>query len=321
MRSYAANRYKHWVRRAEAPTKLIAECESRDSGCYLVKSFVLDCADAPPTDDLVLFVPIRGSGRREISLDHGFGRFWSRPRTGNFIVKTPGIASEASGSGPFEMLTVCLPWASIQHAIGVLTGDKPDHLPIALHSHGWHDNDTFQLMLKLWRSVESQLSHERLGRDEIVLQITERLLWLGGTELPQSQFSAVLARQTLSNVIDYIASHFSGPISLQELSSVAGCSEFHFSRLFRNSMGYSPIEYLIRFRIERLREALSQDASRSLASLAVEHGFSDQSHMGRHFKRVFGFSPMKGLARDQALLSSEGKPETPGLEQGESPPD
>lgn len=284
-------KYRDWIRENEARRSLLGEREATEIGCHLAKAFVVECFDGPPSSDLVVFVPTQGIDNQKIVLDHGFGRFTSCPRTGNFVINTPGVPSEASGVGPFEMLTVSLPWTTIRRSTEWLTGEQLDHLPVQLHNNGWHDDYTVQLFLKLWDSIQIQSPNDRLVLDELVLQITERLLWLGGTRLPQTKFDAVLDRQKLSDVIDYIGGSLASPVSLLGLSQVAGCSQYHFSRLFRRSTGYSPMEYLIRCRINRAQEILKRKDGRSLASVAVDCGFSDQSHMGRHFKRFVGMSP------------------------------
>jgi AraC family transcriptional regulator len=97
-------------------------------------------------------------------------------------------------------------------------------------------------------------------------------------------------RETLRGVIrqrlkDYIAAHLSEPISLADLSAIAGASVYHFARAFRNSMGLSPHQYVVRCRIERA-QALLADGDLDLASIAVHCGFRDASHLSKTFRRL-----------------------------------
>jgi AraC-like DNA-binding protein len=57
---------------------------------------------------------------------------------------------------------------------------------------------------------------------------------------------------------DYIESHLDGNVRLETLASLAGLSVHHFARAFRQSIGLSPHKYVLRRRIERARELLSQ---------------------------------------------------------------
>jgi AraC family transcriptional regulator len=78
-------------------------------------------------------------------------------------------------------------------------------------------------------------------------------------------------------------------VSLSDISAELGLSQWHFSRQFRRTTGLSPYQFLIRSRIERARSLL--ESGRSIAEVAALIGFCDQSHMHRHFKRIFGVTP------------------------------
>ena len=67
---------------------------------------------------------------------------------------------------------------------------------------------------------------------------------------------------------------------------------FHFARQFKTATGHPPHDYLIRLRVDRAQELIRQRGREwTLAAIAHECGFADQSHMARHFKRVLGVSP------------------------------
>jgi AraC family transcriptional regulator len=69
-------------------------------------------------------------------------------------------------------------------------------------------------------------------------------------------------------------------------------SPYHLARLFKQATGDSPHHYLIQVRLTSARALLSAGSGqRSLAEIAAAVGFSDQSHLTRHFKRQFGVTP------------------------------
>lgn len=104
-----------------------------------------------------------------------------------------------------------------------------------------------------------------------------------------------LAPAQFRRAVDYMHSHLGNDLSLQSIADAAGLSTFHFSRLFKRSAGLSPHQYLIRLRLERARELLLRSRD-SMAEIARQSGFCDQSHFAMHFKRLYGITP-KAFAR------------------------
>jgi AraC family transcriptional regulator len=86
--------------------------------------------------------------------------------------------------------------------------------------------------------------------------------------------------------------HLGETISLDKLADVAGLSRSHFSRMFKQSKGVSPGNYLVRRRVERTMELLT-GTDVSLAEIALTVGFSDQSHYSRSFRKHVGIWPAR----------------------------
>jgi AraC family transcriptional regulator len=104
-----------------------------------------------------------------------------------------------------------------------------------------------------------------------------------------------LPRHKLRAVVDYIHEHLDAELSLDHLAAVAHLSPYHFARLFKNSTGLPPHQYVIARRVERAKELLRAKDRPSLAEVAAEVGFSDQSHFTRHFRRLVGVTPRRFL--------------------------
>jgi AraC-like DNA-binding protein len=83
-------------------------------------------------------------------------------------------------------------------------------------------------------------------------------------------------------------------LSVTELASVAGMSEFHFIRAFRKELGLPPHAYLTQLRLRAAQGLLRE--RRSLADAALGAGFYDQSHLTKHFKRTYGITPAQYAA-------------------------
>jgi AraC family transcriptional regulator len=104
------------------------------------------------------------------------------------------------------------------------------------------------------------------------------------------QYSGGLSKANLQQAIAYIQEHLDRDLSLDEIAAAINLSAYHFSRLFKQSTGLAPHQYHIRCRVERAKELL-QAGEMTIADIATQVGFYDQSHLSRHFKRIVGVSP------------------------------
>ena len=99
-----------------------------------------------------------------------------------------------------------------------------------------------------------------------------------------------LPQYKLRQVIDYIYVHLDRDLSLKELANVVQMSPHYFSRLFKETTGITPHQYVIRCRIDRAKDLLKQ-GKLSIDDIAMEVGFVDRSHLHRYFKRLVGITP------------------------------
>ena len=99
-----------------------------------------------------------------------------------------------------------------------------------------------------------------------------------------------LPQHKLRQVIEYINAYLDRDLSLKELSNVVQMSPHYFSKLFKQSTGTTPHQYVIRCRVDRAKDLLKQ-RQLSIAEISKEVGFVDQSHLHRHFKRSVGVTP------------------------------
>jgi AraC-like DNA-binding protein len=91
-------------------------------------------------------------------------------------------------------------------------------------------------------------------------------------------------------ICEYIESHLDQKIGLEALAAMAGLSTHHFARAFHQALGIPPHSYLLSRRLEQA-ERMLRETQLPLSEIAVATGFSDQSHLARHFRRTRGMSP------------------------------
>jgi AraC family transcriptional regulator len=100
-----------------------------------------------------------------------------------------------------------------------------------------------------------------------------------------------LPRGRLRAVVEYIEEHLDASPTLGQIAAVAHLSPYHFARQFKAATGLPPHQYVIARRVERAKQLLRAGTGLSLAEVATDAGFSDQSQFSRHFKRLVAVTP------------------------------
>jgi AraC family transcriptional regulator len=99
-----------------------------------------------------------------------------------------------------------------------------------------------------------------------------------------------LTSNQLQQVIDYIHTHLDRNLSLVEVAGTINISPTYFASLFKRATGTSPHQYVIQQRVERAKLMLSK-TDLAIADIALQVGFSSQSHLTQQFKRLTGVTP------------------------------
>ena len=100
-----------------------------------------------------------------------------------------------------------------------------------------------------------------------------------------------LSPRKLDLVLQYIEANLDRKITLSKLATVAGVGKFYFCRLFKSSLGLTPYQYVIQQRVARAKKLLIYSDS-PICNIALDCGFSSQSHLAKHFRSAIDTSPM-----------------------------
>ncbi len=89
---------------------------------------------------------------------------------------------------------------------------------------------------------------------------------------------------------EYMLLNMAKGVSLEQIAQECRLSRAHFARYFKNTTGNSAYAWLQKMRIQKAQELLGRH-EQSLTQIALECGFTDQSHFFRVFKSVIGTPP------------------------------
>jgi AraC family transcriptional regulator len=153
------------------------------------------------------------------------------------------------------------------------------------------DEQLHHLTLALTAEHRSGMPTGRLYIESLMTALLTRLISLRNGTVPferdgQDRLSIVQQRK----LVEFIEANISSNLSLAELAATIGYGVSRFKTLFKNSFGSTPHAYVVNRRVERAM-ALIDTGVLSLSQIALESGFSHQSHMAVAFRRSLGVSP------------------------------
>ena len=166
----------------------------------------------------------------------------------------------------------------------------PARLSVERHL-GFQDPLLSQIGFALWQELEQGSPAGKLYTQTAAQMLAIHLLrhyTAGGRVLKEP--SQGLSHRQIRRVMDFVQAHLDQDISLEALAQQAGFSSYHFARLFRQTIGESPHQFVLRQRIERAQRLL-KERDIPLALVAIESGFANQSHFTQAFKRYLGLTP------------------------------
>ena len=162
---------------------------------------------------------------------------------------------------------------------------------------------TARPIVALLADIDDPISE--LSSAEIAVAVADCLVSL--SDCPDRRRATVDIR-AVELVREYLAAHAREQTPASTLEKIAGTDRFTITRHFRWAFGTSPDRYRTLRRLALAQAAI--ESGQSLAQVAAEAGFADQSHMTRHFKRTYGLTPTRWRALTAA--SSTERLETNG---------
>lgn len=103
-------------------------------------------------------------------------------------------------------------------------------------------------------------------------------------------FRGGLPVRQLRRIEDHVREHLDEDISVEVLAALVDLSSFHFSRVFKQATGMTPLQFVTRERIT-LAQQFIRETSRSLIDIGMEVGYTNPSYFAQVFRRVVGVTP------------------------------
>ena len=156
---------------------------------------------------------------------------------------------------------------------------------------GHPDPVVYHLGKTLSASLEEPNHASRIFVDHVLHALNSHLVCsYGGLKESAAQFRGGLSTAQMRRAKELLEANLDGSIALRQVAEACGLSTSHFTRAFKETFRKPPHRWLIERRIDRARDLMT-NSSLSLAEIAVQCGFADQSALNRSFKRVYGISP------------------------------
>jgi AraC family transcriptional regulator len=213
-----------------------------------------------------------------------------RINRGDITVTPPGEPKEWRHRGHAEFAALWLAPALIKRIAAEASGIKPERVEI-LHNFGTRDSQIERIGL----SLLSELEHEGFGArlyveslaNELAVHLLRRYSTAGVAARPSA---TMLPGYKLRRVTEYMNDNLGKDVTLSGIARTLGMSPYHFARVFKQTTGLAPHQYLMARRVARAKSLL-RETDLSITEIAHRVGCTSQSHFSVLFHRATAITP------------------------------
>ncbi|MEM8804564.1 MAG: AraC family transcriptional regulator [Cyanobacteria bacterium P01_G01_bin.38] len=229
--------------------------------------------------------PFRFSHRQECRTHTGL---YSK---GDLLITPADTPLITQAEGDVQIVQIRLQESFVRQVAGETVAQDSDRIEL-VPAFQARDPQIEAIATLLLAELHQECLGNRLYADSLANVLAVHLLRHHATTRPELPiYEGGLPQRQLLQVLDYIDAHLGSELTLADLAELVGMSQFHFGRLFKQSLGLSPYQYLLQQRVERAKQLLKHTADKSIVEIALECGFNSHSHFGRKFRQLTGITP------------------------------
>lgn len=216
---------------------------------------------------------------------------------GDLILLNPGTYHKSLVTSPANPAMECyIAFSNFQFL------DSPrDYMPLPHNQKILHMNASLkQEITKICSAMQKEYITYRPGQYFMLKSYVMQLLLKLLREEKDSKeringciFESTNKKYVVKRIIQYLNLHYREKISLDQIAQNMYLSTFYISKIFKSETGDTPINYLIRLRMEKARELLEEAEPLSIQDIAGSVGYEDAYHFSKLFKKHFGIAPSK----------------------------
>lgn len=127
---------------------------------------------------------------------------------------------------------------------------------------------------------------------QILLLIVREITEEEDVNQKSCNFESYNKSYAVKRIINYLNENYENKISLDKIAHNMYLSPVYISKIFKEETGESPINYLIKIRLEKAKDILETSDSGSIKNIANSVGYDDVYHFSKLFKKYYGISPL-----------------------------
>jgi AraC-like DNA-binding protein len=169
-----------------------------------------------------------------------------------------------------------------------------DFLPFVVFRN---DNDGHKDVHSIIKDIYRQMDEKRAGYELAVQRNINRIfefISLNFETLPKSEASRIQITNQIriQKMLTFIYENFAEAVTLEDIAKAADISRSEAGRCFQAYMGCSPVDMLIKYRLQMARGMLS-DKTKTLQEISYACGFNSVNYLSRCFTKRYGYAPTK----------------------------